>query len=68
VPRHVVLLTGRYSDGFTVYEPSSGTVQTITDVQLRSRESSPALGGWNRVTWAILPRWRADDAGATMVS
>lgn len=68
VPRHVVLLTGRYSDGFTVYEPSSGSVHTITDVQLRSRESSPALGGWNRVTWAILPRWRADDAGATMVS
>jgi hypothetical protein len=68
VPRHVVLLTDRHADGFTVYEPASGQVHTITDVQLRSRESSLALGGWNRVTWAILPRWRADDAGETMGS
>lgn len=68
VPRHVVLLTGRLADGFTVYEPSSGSVQTITDVELRSRESQPALGGWSRVTWAILPRWRGDDAGETMES
>ncbi len=66
VPRHVVLLTGRFAHGFTVYEPASGSAQTITDVELRSRESSPALGGWNRVTWAILPRWRADVTGETM--
>ena len=66
--RRVGRVPGGTSEGFRGYGPARGEGPTVTDVQLRSRESSPALGGWNRVAWAILPHWRADDAGETMGS
>lgn len=56
IPRHVVLLTGRTSDGFTVYEPSSGRLLPLTTDQVTSPGGPvPALGGWSHVCWALLP-------------
>ncbi|MCB2411692.1 hypothetical protein LGT39_02370 [Demequina sp. TTPB684] len=56
VPRHVVLLVGVDGDGFLVYEPSSGAVHRHEF--LVGGGKSAALGHWNRVAWAVLPRTR----------
>jgi hypothetical protein len=43
---------GRY----TVYEPSSGTVQDLTRAELLAPDGPrAALGGWSHACWAILP-------------
>jgi hypothetical protein len=57
VPRHVVLLVGVDGDAFLVYEPSSGALHRL---DLTSVGGGPvaALGHWNRVAWAVLPRAR----------
>ncbi len=57
VPRHVVLLVGVEGDAFLVYEPSSGALHRL---DLKSVGGGPvaALGHWNRVAWAVLPRAR----------
>ena len=56
IPRHVVLLTGRTADGFTVYEPSSGRLLPLATDQVTSPGGPvPALGGWSHVCWALLP-------------
>jgi len=54
VPRHVVLLVGVDGDGFLVYEPSSGAVHRHEFVVSGSKAA--ALGNWNRLAWAVLPR------------
>lgn len=56
VPRHVVLVTDVVGPLWHVYEPSRGVVHTVTRGQLTAGSPLPALGGWNHVTWAILPR------------
>jgi len=56
IPRHVVLLTARTADGFTVYEPSSGRALPLTTDEVTSpRGPVQALGGWSHVCWALLP-------------
>lgn len=56
VPRHVVLLTARTPDGFTVYEPSTGRLLALTTDEVTSpRGPIPALGDWSHVCWALLP-------------
>lgn len=57
IPRHVVLLVGADGDDFLVYEPSSGTVHKWTP-EVAGERNLKAFGGWNRVAWVILPRWR----------
>lgn len=69
VPRHVVLLVGRYEadaeTGFEVFEPSAGRVRRLADSRIvwgvasapdGSPDRHPALGYWNRLNWAVLPR------------
>ncbi len=69
VPRHVVLLVGRYTAdaeaGFEVFEPSAGRVRRLADSRIvrgvadageGSPDRHPALGYWNRLSWAVLPR------------
>ena len=57
IPRHVVLVVGLDGDAFLVYEPSSGALHRL---DLESLDGGPvaALGHWNRVAWAVLPRVR----------
>lgn len=56
IPRHVVLLTARTADGFSVYEPSTGRLLALTTDEMTSpRGPVPALGGWSHVCWALLP-------------
>ncbi|MGV8977652.1 MAG: hypothetical protein ACOH17_06385 [Cellulomonas sp.] len=56
MPRHVVLLTARTADGFTVYEPSTGRLLAwTTDEVTNPGRPVPALGGWSHVCWALLP-------------
>jgi hypothetical protein len=56
IPRHVVLLTARTADGFTVYEPSTGRLLPLTTEEVTNQGGSvPALGGWSHVCWALLP-------------
>ncbi|PVU83608.1 hypothetical protein DDP54_12085 [Cellulomonas sp. WB94] len=56
IPRHVVLLTARTADGFTVYEPSSGRLLPLTTDEVTSPGGPvPALGGWSHACWALLP-------------
>lgn len=56
VPRHVVLLTARTADGFTVYEPSSGRVHDVSaDDLVVPPGPLDALGRWSHVAWAVLP-------------
>ncbi|WP_291383151.1 hypothetical protein [Demequina sp.] len=58
VPRHVVLLVGVDGDAFLVYEPSSGALHRL---DLGSVGGGPvaALGNWNRLAWAVLPKAKA---------
>lgn len=57
VPRHVVLVVDTDGDSLVVYEPSSGALHRWHPTTA-SASRQAALGGWNRVVWAILPRWR----------
>lgn len=57
VPRHVVLLVGVDGDAFLVYEPSSGALHRL-DLGAVGGGPVAALGNWNRVAWAVLPRVR----------
>ncbi len=57
VPRHVVLLVGVDGDAFLAYEPSSGALHRL-DLSVVGRGPLAALGNWNRVAWAVLPRAR----------
>lgn len=54
VPRHVVLLVGVDGEDFLIYEPSSGAVHRHRFVVGGGKAA--ALGNWNRVAWAVLPR------------
>lgn len=56
VPRHVVLVTDVVGPVWSVYEPSSGAVHQVTRGQLVAGGRLPALGGWNHLTWALVPR------------
>lgn len=56
IPRHVVLLTARTADGFTVYEPSTGRLLSLTTEEVTKPGGPvPALGGWSHVCWVLLP-------------
>ncbi len=55
VPRHVVLLVGVDGDAFLAYEPSSGALHRL-DLESVGGGPVAALGNWNRVAWAVLPR------------
>jgi hypothetical protein len=56
IPRHVVLLTARTPDGFTVYEPSTGRLVALASDEVTAPQGQvPALGGWSHVCWALLP-------------
>jgi len=57
VPRHVVLLVGVDGDAFLAYEPSSGELRRL-DLESVGGRPVPALGNWNRVAWAVLPKVR----------
>lgn len=57
VPRHVVLLIGTEDEAFRVYEPSSGRIE-LWEPGIAGVRAQSAFGGWNRLMWAILPRWR----------
>ena len=57
VPRHVVLLVGVDGDAFLVYEPSSGALHRL-DLSAVGGEPVAALGNWNRLAWAVLPKER----------
>jgi hypothetical protein len=57
VPRHVVLLVGVDGDAFVVYEPSSGALHRL-DLGALGAGPVAALGNWNRLAWAVLPRVR----------
>lgn len=63
VPRHVVLVTDVVGPVWHVYEPSRGIVHEVTRDQLTAGAPLAALGGWNHVTWALLPRPGADRHG-----
>jgi len=56
VPRHVVLLVGVDGDDFLIYEPSSGALHRHRFVAGGGKAA--ALGNWNRVAWAVLPKVR----------
>ncbi|WP_084039410.1 hypothetical protein [Demequina sp. NBRC 110053] len=61
VPRHVVLLVGRTSHGFAVYEPGTGRVLPLAEARLYGRgPREPAYGAWSRACWMILPRRRRE--------
>lgn len=55
VPRHVVLAVGTTADGYRVYEPASGSIHQWNPVA-GEHPRSPALGNWNRLAVAVLPR------------
>ncbi len=57
IPRHVVLVVGIDEEGFLVYEPSSGALHRL-DLGALGGGPLAALGNWNRVNWAVLPRMR----------
>ncbi|GHG44597.1 hypothetical protein GCM10011331_03290 [Flavimobilis marinus] len=56
VPRHVVLVTGVVGPVWSVYEPSSGAVHEVTRGELVAGGRLAALGGWNHLAWALVPR------------
>ncbi len=57
IPRHVVLLVAAEDHEFTVFEPSSGALHAWTPSVSNARRE-PALGNWNRIVWAVLPRFK----------
>ena len=57
IPRHVVLVVGLNGAAFLVYEPSSGALHRL-DLGALGHGPLAALGNWNRVNWAVLPRMR----------
>ncbi len=57
IPRHVVLVVGLDGEDFLVYEPSTGALHRL-DLRALGGEPLAALGNWNRVGWAVLPRSR----------
>jgi len=59
VPRHVVLVVAADGENFRVYEPSAGALGTWQPYRA-GYPAQQALGGWNRVMWAVLPSWRRD--------
>ncbi|WP_297081051.1 hypothetical protein [uncultured Demequina sp.] len=62
VPRHVVLLVGRTSHGFAVYEPGSGRVLPLGEARLYGAgPKEPAYGAWSRACWMILPQRKRED-------
>lgn len=70
VPRHVVLVVGHRRGLLDVWEPAAGAVVSTSLDRLASGGGPlPALGGWSRVVWALVPRWepwRSDAARARM--
>ena len=61
VPRHVVLLVGRTSHGFAVYEPGTGRVLPLAEARLYGPgPQEPAYGAWSRASWLVLPRRRRE--------
>lgn len=66
VPRHVVLVVGHRRGLLDVWEPSRGAVLSTPLERLASGTGPlPALGGWSRVVWAVVP-WRSGSRGARM--
>ncbi|MFV0634241.1 hypothetical protein [Demequina sp.] len=62
VPRHVVLLVGRTSHGFAVYEPGTGRVLPLAESRLYGPgPQEPAYGAWSRASWMILPKRRREN-------
>ncbi len=59
IPRHVVLAVARTADGLRLYEPSRGALYSVTEQQLATPGAAlPALGHWNRLAVAVVPRAR----------
>ncbi|WP_024285255.1 hypothetical protein [Cellulomonas sp. KRMCY2] len=56
VPRHLVLVMGRTTDGLTIWEPGSGRIADVpVAVLVAGGVPVPALGHWHHLTWAVLP-------------
>ena len=56
VPRHVVLVVGSGPRGLKVFEPSAGSVLTVSKAALLAgARPLPALGGWRHLTWVLAP-------------
>ncbi|GIG53544.1 hypothetical protein [Demequina activiva] len=61
MPRHVVLLVGRTSHGFAVYEPGTGRVVPLTEARLYGPgPQEPAYGHWTRACWMVLPQRKSE--------
>lgn len=56
VPRHVVLAVGHGPSGFDVWEPGAGRIVAAGRSALLEGGRHPALGGWDHLVWALLPR------------
>ncbi len=56
VPRHVVLAVGARDGGLDVWEPARGAVVRADAEALRGGRAHPAFGGWQHLTWVVLPR------------
>lgn len=56
VPRHVVLAVAARDGGLDVWEPARGVVVHADAQVLRGGRAHPAFGGWQHLTWAVLPR------------
>jgi len=55
LPRHVVLAVATTATGLRVWEPSAGRLTALDTTAASRGTSSPALGGWNHLAWAVLP-------------
>lgn len=56
VPRHVVLVVGSGARGLKVFEPGAGRVLTVSKAALLAGDRpQPALGGWQHLTWVLVP-------------
>jgi hypothetical protein len=60
VPRHVVLVVGRETGGFLIFEPGSGAVVLVKDADIRAAgtRAIPGFGHWSRATCIVLPARR----------
>jgi len=56
VPRHVVLAVGARAGGLDVWEPGRGVVVHADREALQGGTGHPAFGGWQHLSWAVLPR------------